>query len=99
MDFEWDEGKRRRVIEERGVDLRLAARIFRNPVLTIRDTRQDYGEDRFISIGAFDGRCFVVVHAQRRGRTRLITAWRAGRRDHERYRRYLADCGCPDGDA
>ncbi len=99
MNFEWDERKRQRVFEERGVDLRLAARIFRNPVLTIRDTRQDYGEDRFVSVGVVDARCFVVVHVRRDDRTRIITAWKGSRKDYERYRQYLADRGYPDGDA
>ena len=90
MDFEWDEQKRTRVIEEREVDLRLAARIFRYPVLTVRDTRQDYGEDRFISIGMVNDGCFVVVHTERQGRIRLITAWKGGREEHEQYQAYLA---------
>ncbi len=99
MKFEWDERKRRRVIEERGVDLLRAAQIFRNPVLTVRDTRRDYGEDRFVSIGSVDERCFVVVHAERDGCIRLITAWKGGRSEHEQYRRYLAERGCPHGNA
>jgi uncharacterized DUF497 family protein len=39
--FEWDEDKRLRNIDERGVDFRLAALIFDNPVLEARDERGD----------------------------------------------------------
>ena len=36
--------------------------------------RGDYGEVRFISLGMVDDECFVVVHTERGGVTRLITA-------------------------
>jgi uncharacterized DUF497 family protein len=44
--FEWDEDKRQRNIDERGVDFRLAALIFANRVLESDDQRNDYGERR-----------------------------------------------------
>lgn len=85
MDFEWDEAKRRSVLAERRVDILYAALIFEGPVLSRDDDRHDYGEPRRISVGLVDGECFVVVHTERRGRTRLITAWKGGRHDREAY--------------
>jgi uncharacterized DUF497 family protein len=52
MDFEWDEGKRREVLEKRGVDILYAALIFENVVLTWLDDRRDYGE-----AAGFSGSC------------------------------------------
>ena len=75
MQFEWDEGKRRWLLEERSIDLVRAARIFRGPVITERDTRTDYGEDRDISIGKVEEEYFVVVHTTRQDVVRLVTAW------------------------
>jgi len=64
VDFEWDENKRRMIIEQRGVDVVYAALIFEGAVLTRRDDREDYGEERLISLGMVGGECFVVVHTE-----------------------------------
>jgi uncharacterized DUF497 family protein len=85
MDFEWDEEKRQANIEKHGVDPLLAALIFQGYTVWAQDTRQDYGELRFKSIGMVDGVCYVVVHTQRDGLTRLISAWEGGRRDRRKY--------------
>ena len=85
MEFEWDEAKRRQTLEERGVDFLHAALIFEGPVLTRTDNRRDYGEVRLISLGLVDGEAFVVVHTPREGRTRIITAWKGGEKDHDHY--------------
>jgi uncharacterized DUF497 family protein len=67
-----------------------AALIFENEVLTRIDDREDYGEVRLISLGVVDGECFVVVHTERNGRTRLITAWKGGRDDRAQYEAGIA---------
>ncbi|MBB3238077.1 BrnT family toxin [Phyllobacterium endophyticum] len=85
MEFEWDEDKRRQVKQKHGVDLLYAALIFRGPVLTKRDDRADYGEERFISLGMVEDDCFIVVHASRNEVTRLITAWKGGQLDEDQY--------------
>lgn len=90
MEFEWDENKRRRVIDEHGVDLLYAALIFESDVLTRRDDRRDYGEVRLISIGLVDDECLVVVHTERRGTTRLITAWKGGSDERAYYEAGIA---------
>lgn len=90
MEFEWDERKRRETLALRGVDLLVAALIFEGPVLTRRDDRRDYGEARFLSLGMVGDECFVVVHAERGDVVRLITAWKGGRRERDRYAAGLA---------
>jgi len=86
MEFEWDEGKRQKIIEMRGVDMFFAARIFRSNVLTRPDDRQDYGEERFISLGMIGDECFIVVHTRRGDKTRLITAWKGGQDERDTYK-------------
>jgi len=98
LQLEWDEKKRQQVIRERGVDMVYAALIFEGEVLTRPDDRKDYGEERLISLGEVDGECFVVVHTERNGFTRLITAWKGGRDERAGYqagiaRRHKADEG------
>ena len=86
MQFEWHEDKRQQVLKVRGVDILYAALIFENPVLTKVDDREDYDETRLISLGLVDDVPYVVVHTERGDRTRLITAWKGGRSDYEKYK-------------
>lgn len=85
MKFEWNEAKRLNVYEKHGVDILHAALIFENQILTKPDTRRDYGEDRYISLGMVDDEVFIVVHTERDGVTRLITAWKGGSNDKKTY--------------
>jgi uncharacterized protein len=91
LEFEWDEKKRWDLIERRGVDLLYAALIFEGFVLTAPDRRHDYGEDRLISIGLVGSECFVVVHTTRGRFTRLVTAWKGGRRERRGYQTCIPD--------
>jgi uncharacterized DUF497 family protein len=86
MQFSWDEKKRRAIQRRRGFDILHAAGIFSGPVLTERDTRHDYGEVRYISLGKVGDEYFVVVHTPREEAEHLITAWRAGREARRRYK-------------
>lgn len=90
MDFEWDEAKRLEVIQRRGVDILEAALIFEGDVLTRVDDRADYREARLISLGMVDGEAYVVVHTERNGATRLITAWKGGQLEREQYQAGIA---------
>ncbi|MBZ9600375.1 BrnT family toxin [Phyllobacterium chamaecytisi] len=89
MEFEWDENKRRQVKQKHGVDFLYAA-FFRGPVLTKRDERANYGEERFISLGMVENICFIVVHTNRNEVTRLITAWKGGQLEHDQYKAGIA---------
>ena len=90
MEFEWDEAKRQQVARKHNVDLAKAALIFEGFTLTRIDMRRDYGEVRKISIGMADGTCLVVVHTERNGRVRIISAWKGGRDEQEQYQKSLA---------
>ena len=90
MEFEWDENKRQKIIVERDVDILHAAGIFEGEFLTRVDDRADYGEVELISLGMVEDECFVVVHTQRTGVTRLITAWKGGRDERRAYQAGIA---------
>ncbi|NTA59831.1 BrnT family toxin [Agrobacterium tumefaciens] len=91
MEFEWDEKKREEVIKTRKVDILYAALIFEGTVVTNEDDRKDYGETRQKSVGMVGDECFIVVHTERDGITRLITAWKGGRHDRERYKASIVE--------
>ncbi len=87
MEFEWDEAKRAEIYHKHGVDLLEAALIFENDVLEKQDTRRGYGERRMIALGMVDGEAYTVVYTRRGAVYRLITAWKGGRNDRERYQK------------
>jgi len=88
--FEWDDAKDRANIAKHGVDFALASRIFEGPVLTKIDGGDVYGELREISIGLADGVALLtVVHTDRSGIIRIISARRAAKSERTRYEEAL----------
>lgn len=85
MPFEWDEAKRQDNLAKHGVDFVRAAKIVRHAVFEAPDERTEYGERRFKAIGHWDQEVFVVVYTWRGAARRIISAWKAGRRDREAY--------------
>jgi len=86
MEFEWDEDKNQANIQKHGVSFEMAKRIFDRPVLTSPDRRKGYGEDRYVSIGQVEQAALIVVaHTHRDGRTRLISARPASRKERQMY--------------
>ncbi|WP_320196803.1 BrnT family toxin [Agrobacterium rosae] len=84
--FEWDKEKNTLNLEKHGIGFSLAVRIFDGPVLTWIDDRNDYAETRYHSIGQIDGLVVLaVIHTDRAGKTRLISARAANRRERRRY--------------
>ena len=86
MEFEWNPAKERINIAKHGLDFTQASRVLQSDRLDRVDEREDYGEVRTISVGLLDGVVVVVVvHTDRGGRTRIISARRAGRRERRLY--------------
>lgn len=94
--FQWDEAKRQQTIEKHGVDILYAARIFKGEVLTRIDDREDYGEQRYISLGLVEDEPYVVVYTERNGAVRLITAWKGGRLERSAYEKGINGPDRPD---
>lgn len=86
MAFEWDDEKNQSNIEKHGIQFEDAQKIFDGPVLTQMDDRNDYGEVRETSLGQLNGMVvLMVVHTDREGITRLISARKATRKERQRY--------------
>jgi len=64
MTFVWDEKKNRENIRKHGIDFRDVTDLFKHPMLVQLDTRQDYGEDRWIGIGLLESTVAVVVYVE-----------------------------------
>lgn len=92
MAFEWDDAKNRANLEKHGLSFEEASLIFDGPVLSARDDRFAYGEERWITIGAIaEIVVIVVVHTDRKGVTRLISARLANRKERQRYHEHFAE--------
>lgn len=100
MNFEWDEQKNQANIQKHGLDFFDAWEIFEGPILEFPDTRQDYGEDRFVGIGILRNLVAVVVFTERIGDTiRIISLRRAVRNEQYRFLKYIQDeLGTSGGD-
>lgn len=86
MKFEWDEAKNQSNIAKHGVSFDDAKRIFEGFTLDAVDQRFDYGEERTISIGTVSGIVMLtVVHTDRKGVCRLISARPAKRSERRIY--------------
>lgn len=94
--FEWDETKNQANIAKHGISFDLASRVFEGFTLDAEDSREDYGERRILSIGCVDGiAVLVVVHTNRNGICRIISARQANQQERTRYDQALQDS--PDG--
>lgn len=85
MGFQWDEAKSAANEAKHGISFLQAAQIFRGLILKTEDTRRDYGETRYVALGAFDGVVLRVVFTERDGDIRIISAWRASKHDRKTY--------------
>lgn len=86
MDFEWDDAKNRANKVKHDLTFEEAKLIFDGPVLSRPDGRRDYGEMRTLSIGMIYAVVAVlVVHTDRSGRTRIISARLANRFERRDY--------------
>ncbi len=85
MQFEWDENKRLSNIEKHRIDFVDAIKIFKAFIHTVQDTREDWGEERFLTIGLLDDIEIVVIHTPRGKNTRIISARRARPKERKKY--------------
>ena len=84
--FEWDDDKNQANIEKHGISFEQARQIFHGPIVSWEDRRFSYNETRTISIGMMGKAVLVtVVHTDRSGTTRIISARAASRKERKRY--------------
>jgi len=92
MQFEWDDQKAATNFRKHGIRFEEAALIFQSNTLTQFDNQNEAGEDRFVSIGMIRGAVLVVVvHTDRDGVTRLISARRASSSEQKQYNAYIKE--------
>ena len=92
MKFEWDETKNRANARKHGFDFAEAEEMFRGALLIRPDTREDYGERRWIGIGMIQNRVAFVAFAERPEDTiRIISLRKAEYEERDEYETAIHD--------
>ncbi len=92
MQFEWDENKNQLNQSKHGISFEEAKEIFFSTIFTSVSEKIDYGEIREISIGKIQSVLIVaVVHTDRNGRVRIISARKATPKERRKYNEYLSE--------
>ena len=73
MRFIWDEPKRQANLNKHGVDFTDAERVFAGPTFTFEDDREDYGEQRWVTLGLLGVQVIVIVHTETEEDIRVIS--------------------------
>jgi uncharacterized DUF497 family protein len=87
LEFEWHDAKAEANFQTHGVSFELAKTVFKDPFAVERlDDREDYGEERFVSIGMAEGQILLfVAYTERNERIRIISARRATQYEQDDY--------------
>lgn len=85
--FEWDPSKARSNKRKHGVSFEEASTVFGDPLsLTVFDPDHSTDEERFVTVGlSARQRLVAVVHTDRRGSIRLVSARLAVPRERKTY--------------
>jgi len=87
--FVWDETKRLSNIKKHGIDFTDVPAVFEGVTLTYEDTRFDYGERRFVTIGLLREIVILVAHTESDDTFRIIHARKANQKTAKRYFEYV----------
>jgi uncharacterized protein len=89
VEITFDQDKRDRTFQERGLAFEDAILVFAGPHLTIPDERRDYGEPRFLTFGHLAGRAVTLAWTSRHGTCRVISMRRSNEREQAQYQKRL----------
>ncbi|MEM7536464.1 MAG: BrnT family toxin [Chloroflexota bacterium] len=85
MICEWDSAKRQENIRKHNVDFEDIPPVFKGTTVTVEDTRFDYDEIRYNTLGLLKGQVVMIAHTDRGDRIRLISARRAIKKEQKYY--------------
>jgi len=83
MRFTWDEKKWQSNLKKHGLDFKEGPLVFAGATFSIADTRVDYGEERFATLGLLGADVVVVVHTEHEDEIRIISM-RKGTKDEQK---------------
>lgn len=83
--FTWDNAKRKDNLEKHGIDFADAEKIFAGYTATAEDTREGYGEQRFLTLGLLHGEVVSVTHTPRKDDDHIISIRKAPKHETRFY--------------
>ncbi|HMH16581.1 MAG TPA: BrnT family toxin [Burkholderiales bacterium] len=89
--FTWDEVKVQENLDKHGIDFADAGKIFSGYTITAEDTREAYGEQRFLTVGLLDGEVVSVTHTPRGDDDHIISIRKATRHETHFYFSQIPD--------
>lgn len=89
MRITYDPNKRQKTLEERGLDFKDAALVFRGVTVEVEDVRKDYGERRIICFGQLHGRVVVIGYTPRGAERHVFSMRKANDREQARLAPYF----------
>lgn len=87
MKITFNPAKRRAALDERGLDFADASTVFAGLTITVQDTRQDYGEARFQTVGFLADRMVMVVWTPRDEARHVISMRKCNDREKAIYQK------------
>lgn len=84
MRITFDPAKRDKTLADRGLNFEDAPKVFAGVTLDLEDTRNDYGETRFICFGYLDDRMVVVGYTPRDSGRHIFSMRKANEREQKR---------------
>ena len=85
MEFTWSERKRAINLREHGLDFVDAHLVFEGLTFTYEDSRFEYGEQRFVTLGLLAGVPVSIAHTESEDEIRVISFRKATSREAKRY--------------
>jgi uncharacterized DUF497 family protein len=89
MRISYDAAKRRKTLDERGLDFEDAPIVFAGPTFEVEDDREDYGEVRVICFGLLGGRLVVIGYTPRGAVRHIFSMRKANEREKARIGPFL----------
>ena len=89
--FTWDEPKRQENLAKHGIDFADAEHIFGGYTVTAEDTREAYGEPRFLALGLLHGEVVSITHTPREDDDHIISIRKATKHEARFYFSQIPD--------
>jgi len=83
----FDPSKRQAALSERGLNFTDAAIVFAGPTITVQDTRREYGEARYQTVGFLADRMVMVVWTPRDEARHIISMRKCNDREKANYQK------------
>ncbi len=91
MKITYDPNKRKKTLDERGLDFLDASLIFDGAVFEFEDTRENYQEKRIITVGHLAGRMVIVGYVKRGSTKHIFSMRKANAREVKKYQKQFEE--------